>query len=223
MKEIVDATDVYTPTTPAKLNFVERDTINSQLVNALKTPGKQLVVYGHSGSGKTTLLCNKLFQLYENHITTRCVKGLTFDHIIIDAFNQLETYFISEYTQTTKETISASVGVKYLQIQGEVKSQAERESKSVIQRYLPPQLTPQALATLIGEANCCWVIEDFHKIDEPEKEKLAQVMKVFMDMSGDYKELKMIAIGAVGTARQVVQYDPEMQNRVSEVLVPLIE
>jgi len=45
-------------------------------------------------------------------------------------------------------------------------------------------------------------------------------MKVFMDMSLDYDEVKIIAIGALGTARQVIEYDQEMNNRVSEIFVP---
>ena len=52
----IRATDVFTPTTPAKFAFVERQALNDQLVDALRTPGKQVVVYGPSGSGKTTLL-----------------------------------------------------------------------------------------------------------------------------------------------------------------------
>ena len=39
--------DVFTPTKPARLTFVEREKINDRLVNALRTPCKQLIVYGH--------------------------------------------------------------------------------------------------------------------------------------------------------------------------------
>jgi hypothetical protein len=66
------------------------------------------------------------------------------------------------------------------------------------------------------------VLEDFHKIDSPERRKLSQLMKVFMDMADEYPALKVIAIGAVDTARLVVEYDPEMRNRVSEIYVPLM-
>ena len=58
-KNSYDVYDVFTPSQPAKLSFIDRDSINDSLVNALNTPGKQIVVYGHSGSGKTTLLSNK--------------------------------------------------------------------------------------------------------------------------------------------------------------------
>ena len=47
-------------------------------------------------------------------------------------------------------------------------------------------------------------------------------MKVFMDMSDYYPDLKIIAIGAVDTPRQVIEYDQEMRNRVSEIYVPLM-
>lgn len=47
-------------------------------------------------------------------------------------------------------------------------------------------------------------------------------MKVFVDMADQYRSLKIIALGAVGTARQVVEADIEMRNRVSEVFVPLM-
>jgi len=39
---------------------------------------------------------------------------------------------------------------------------------------------------------------------------------------GVASEVKVVAIGAVATARQVVEYDPEMRNRVAEIRVPLM-
>ncbi|MBK9096906.1 MAG: hypothetical protein IPM14_02065 [bacterium] len=44
-----------------------------------------------------------------------------------------------------------------------------------------------------------------------------------MDMADKYKSLKIIAIGAVNKARDVVHYDQEMRNRVSEIEVPLMQ
>ncbi|WP_158851469.1 hypothetical protein [Algibacter sp. L1A34] len=43
-----------------------------------------------------------------------------------------------------------------------------------------------------------------------------------MDSSVDYSNLKIIAIGAVNSAREVVQFDPEMKSRISEIEIPLM-
>ena len=80
--------------------------------------------------------------------------------------------------------------------------------------FVPPQLTGQRLAKFFGESKARWVLEDFHKIKGQEKARVSQLMKIFMDMSSSYPELKLIAIGAVGTARHVIEYDKEMNNRV---------
>ena len=47
-------------------------------------------------------------------------------------------------------------------------------------------------------------------------------MKIFMDIASDFHETKVYAIGAVGTARQVLNYDKELSNRVAEINVPLM-
>ena len=56
------------------------------------------------------------------------------------------------------------------------------------------------------------MLEDFHKLPEIERRGLSQVMKIFMDFAADYRSLKTIAIGAVGTAREVVALEPEMRE-----------
>jgi hypothetical protein len=76
---------------------------------------------------------------------------------------------------------------------------------------------------LLGELGLCWVLEDFHKVGAEEKRSLAQALKVFSDLSGGYPRLKVICVGATDTARQVVDYDPEMRNRVAEIQVPLMD
>ncbi len=43
-----------------------------------------------------------------------------------------------------------------------------------------------------------------------------------MDLSATFPTLKIICVGAEDTARQVIQYDSEMKNRVSEIKVPLM-
>ncbi len=220
---MAQAIEVFTPTTPAHLTFVERASLNDQLVDALETPGKQVVVYGPSGSGKTTLLDNKLKQIYENHVVTRCTSASTFESIVLSGFDKLNPFYLGEASRSRTTKIGASLLAEYSTIKSSITAEWTKEERLSLRRALPLQLTPERLAEFLGVAHCSWVIEDFHKVPNKEKSKLAQVLKTFMDAAGDYPELRIVAIGAVDTARQVVEYDREMSNRVAEILVPLME
>lgn len=222
MNKIFQVQEVFTPTSPAKANFIERETINRRLVRALRTPGTQMIVYGQSGSGKTTLLENKLHQVYERHIKTSCMKGMSFESVLLDGFDQLSVFYLSESTNSESVTIDAQIKSSYGLINAQIKSSSSTTDSNKYIRTLPPQLTAQNLARFMGAAGHCWILDDFHKIRNEDKEELSQLMKVFMDMSNEYKELKIICVGAVNTARQVVQYDLEMKNRVAEIKVPLM-
>ena len=218
----IKTTDVFTPTTPARFAFVEREELNTQLVDALRTPGKQVVVFGPSGSGKTTLLVNKLEQLYPDHITSRCTAATTFDNLLLGAFDALNIYYSSGASVSRSKSISAKLEQDYFRIKSSIEAASSSQTQTNFTRLLPPQLTPQSLAEFCGAANCCWVLEDFHKVPVSEKERLSQIMKVFMDSAAEYRDVKIIAIGAVDSARQVIQYDPEMRNRIAEIAVPLM-
>lgn len=216
---------VFTPTSPAQSSFIERgDKINNHLVDSLRTPGKQIVIYGHSGTGKTTLIINKLNQVYENHVITRCMEGMTFENLIIEAFDELDEYFDSNKSKNSGLKISPKITFSYQDIKTSISLFDINKNKTISQqRLLPPQLTAKRLGTFFGASNTCWILEDFHKIKGEEKIKAAQLMKVFMDMSMDYENLKIIAIGAVGSAREVVQYDKEMNNRITEIYVSYMQ
>lgn len=215
--------EVFTPTLPAKLTFVERLAVDDKLVRAMQTPGKQIVVFGHSGAGKTTIVNNKLEQIFEFHVTTRCISGMTFDQIVLNGFDQLSPYYRSDVKTEVVSERKLSLQSEYKAIKAGIEFGLTNKEAATDARMLPPQLTPQLLAELMGEARACWVVEDFHKVGPEDKIKLAQTMKVFMDVADHFPDLKIIAIGAVGTGREVVQYDAEMAGRVAEVSVPLMD
>jgi len=225
MSKIYELTEVFTPMTPAYVTFVERDKddVNDRLVRALELPGNQIVIYGHSGSGKTTLLENVLFRTYEKQINTNCMSGMTFEEVILDAFDQLEEFYVGEVTNNKKQKVDSKAQANYLAIKAQIGAVYENASGEKQVRMLPPQLTPQSLGRLLGQSGYCWVLEDFHKIEGLEKERLAQMMKVFVNLSNTYKDLKVIALGAVNTARHVVKADKEMKKRISEIHVELMQ
>jgi ABC-type oligopeptide transport system ATPase subunit len=214
--------DVFTPTTQAQLNFVPRDAVNDQLVDALFTPGKQLIVYGESGSGKSTLLLNKLKDTHAGHITTRCTAATTYNSLILDAFDQLNPYYTNERSTKRSKSVSPALAAQFAIVRAEINASASREGSETQARVLPPQLTAQRLADFLGAQGMCWVVEDFHKMRSDEKLFFSQSLKVFCDMSATYPEVKVVCIGASETARQVIEYDSEMRTRVAEIQVPLM-
>lgn len=214
--------EVFTPSLPAICTFVERQSVNKRLDRAIKTPGKQIVIYGYSGAGKTTILANKVKSGNLRCITTRCVTGMSLADIIIDAFNQLETYYTSSSETKDSDKIGGKLSASYLGIKASLSAENCGDVKTLTKRAVELPITPQTLAKYIGLSGNCWLIEDFHKISLKEKKQMSQIMKVFMDSSYEYPYIKIIAVGAVNTAREVVQYDPEMKNRIAEIEVPLM-
>ena len=214
--------DVFTPSTSAILTFVERPDLDKQINKALTIPGMQLIVYGHSGSGKTTITQNILNEKKINFISTNCILDTTINDIMLDAFDKLNPFYTSEYNNKTNVKINAELKTSYLNLESILKSEINKEYGEKQQRILPVQLTPQRLAEFLGVAKVVWILEDFHKVAITERQKLSQILKIFVDTSNKYKNVKVIAIGAVGTAREVVNYDTELNNRISEVAVPLM-
>jgi len=214
--------DVFTPTHPARLNFVERGEVNDQLVDALRTPGKQLIVYGESGSGKSSLLLKKLEETYPDHVTTRCHASMTFDQLLLSAFDKLDRYYVESRVRSTGREIKGGLSAEFARIRASVEAAASSSLTESMARVTPPQLTVQRLGEFMGEQELCWLIEDFHKMPTAQKVPLAQSLKVFSDLGTDYPHVKIIAVGATETAREVVEYDSDIRNRVSELLVPLM-
>ena len=217
--------NVFTPSSIAKLTYIVRKELEKDLEKFLDLPGMQIVLYGHSGCGKSTLINNKLDELKIKKITTRCDSDTTFNDIIIRAFDKLNIFYNCEKTQKSTTTIKGELSTKYKEIGSLLSSNLTSENGSVEKRALPLLLTPQRLAEFMGAVNCVWIIEDFHKVKDDEKKKIADVLKIFIDTTNEFKEshLKIICIGAVGTARELVELETNLSTRIAEIYVPLLK
>lgn len=214
--------DVYTPTTTAKLAYVSRKTLESNFIKYLHLAGKQIILYGHSGSGKTTLVDTILKQRGMAYITTHCESSTTFNDLLINAFDELELFYRSEISNGKKFESEAEISAELNAIGAAIKQIVSEEHQETYVRVLPPQLTPQRLSETLGKLKLIWVIEDFHKVDDAEKKRIADVIKIFIDKANKYPQLKIICIGAVDTARDMIKLDPNLSTRVSELSVPLL-
>lgn len=217
-----DLSDIFTPASAARLTFIKRSQLEADFTKNLVIPGKQIVLYGNSGGGKSTLIINKLNELKKNYITTSCIRGTTVDSLILATFDKLNPYYTSEKQAKSTRKITSELKASYRGVESALKGELGEERSEKQVRLLPVQLSPQRLAEFLGAANCIWIIEDFHKVEDAQKSSLAQIMKVFVDVSNTYQAVKIIAIGALDTAREVVTYEEELTNRVAEILVPLL-
>lgn len=213
---------VFTPTSYAELSYRRRPVLEDRLKSAILQPGKQIIIYGHSGSGKSTLRHNVLKRTKTLSITSQCINNTTVDALMLDAFDRLNPYYIDTVSNSDKISISNELKVDYKLISAASRSSYEMTDTVGQKRILPPQLTPQRLASFIGAAGYVWIIEDFHKVAQEEKIKLAQIMKLFVDMANEYNDVKIIVIGAAETGSEVVECDSELNNRVMEIGISLL-
>ena len=213
---------IFTPSSSAELTFVRRSAIERKFHSQFRICGKQIIVYGHSGSGKTTFL-NRYFK--ENKIevvTVHCDVSMSFDQILLNAFDQLGQFYqqTGSLSESQGETFVGSSKVLGLKSQGEVSTNLTKVSNFA--RIVNPQITSQRLAESLGKKNKVLIIEDFHKLEEKEKKRLADMLKVFIDQSNIYQSLKVVCIGAVDTAREIVKLDNNLKQRVYECEIPLL-
>lgn len=214
--------EVFTPASSANIAYIERETIEKKLSKAIDIPGKQIVIYGHSGSGKTTILNHMLIKKNITKVISRCTTDSTIESIILDAFDSLNPYYTENISNTNKNSVKGGISSEYLGIKSAISSSTETTVGKTQKRILPPQLTMQRLSHFIGKANAIWIIEDFHKVAENEKTSISQMMKLFMDIATEYPNTKIVILGAANNGYEVVQYDTELNNRVSEIEVPLL-
>lgn len=206
--------DVFTPAKAATINYVKRNDLVNNIHNLFDTDGKQLVVFGYSGSGKTTLITNELHNQRIKHIITRCTQDTTYDRLILNAFDQLNIYYEKSRTYRIDSSISAD-------FKG-LKSQIGGSNNSTTERILPYQLTAEKLAIFLGEVECYWIIEDLHKLHIDERRKVADTLKIFIDVANLHPKTKIICLGAVNSSKDLIELDPNLNNRVADINVPLL-
>lgn len=217
--------NVFTPGKIATINYLNRPELEKRVQKALDTPGVQLILYGHSGSGKTTLVRKVLERNKIKFVRTQCKTDMKFEDIILNAFDDLNTYYVSEKTSKRSLKVSQSIKADCESIATNISQTNEISSEQRMVRTLPPRLTPQRLSKLFRNIGLVWMIEDFHKLVRDEKQKLADVIKIFVDESNEIdsgKISKIICIGAVCSPRELLSLDSNLSTRVDQIKVPLL-
>lgn len=216
---------VFTPGVVARTNYLPRTDLENRIFKSLNTPGVQVVLYGHSGSGKTTVVRRILDKNGYAYVRTQCTKEKTFNDIILDAFSQLNSFCKSEEILKKGHKVGTSLKTDIASINAEITKATETSNEQKFVRLLPPRLTSQKLAEIFRQTGRIWMIEDFHKLIDDEKQKLADVMKVFIDEANEPSKVqisKIVCIGAVNSPRELITLDPNLSSRIDQIKVPLL-
>ncbi|WP_367392883.1 hypothetical protein [Lewinella sp. LCG006] len=210
-------TDVYVPGDNAKKTFVEREAIGKSFELSLETPGKQIVVYGKSGSGKSTVINAKFSIYFDDKVGMVCTSDTTYEELLKSAFDDLELYVTTQKSKTNQYLISSEGKAKSSVLEAKTLFQSSESSQNLNERVITYQISENKLARALKEKNVCWIIEDFHLLGIDVKNKLARCLKVFTDLGA-----KMIIAGIVGSPKELLLYNTELTNRLSEFYVPLM-
>jgi len=214
--------DVFTPNTAAKVTYVERINIEDQIERDLSLPGRAIILYGHSGSGKSTLIRRKFKQLKINFIKVQCEHDTTYEDILLRSIDQLGVFYVSQKSTNRKYHVTNEGKAAYKQLSISIKSSREESKSETSLRMVQPQVNTQKLAELLGAVKGVLILEDFHKVTDEHKVRIADSLKVFIDCADTYPDLKVICIGAVDTPRELILQSADLYPRVSEVFVPLL-
>lgn len=214
--------EVFTPNTAAKVTYVHRISLEQQLDKDLLQPGRAIIIYGHSGSGKTTLILNRLRHNKINFIKISCDHDTTYEQILLSAIDELDIFYVQQKSTYRKYSISQKLGAEFKSFKADNEKSQTVTFGQTSTRLVNPQINAQKLAKFLGEVHAVLLLEDFHKVCEGEKQKIADLVKIFIDAANDYPQLKIICIGAVDTPRELIQQGADLYPRLSEVAVPLL-
>lgn len=210
--------DVFTPTKNADLTYVARGIVENDLEKYLTIPGKQIFIHGHSGSGKTSMLRKKVAEKKIRAIFSPCKSDTTYNSLLYDAFDKLEQFYIRGKSFGNESNISNDLKSEIASIGFSIKNSQE----ILHERAVDYQISPQKLAQILGRLKTVWIIEDFHKLNENEKKNIADIVKIFMDEGSNFEEVKIICVGAVGSARELIELENNLNNRIAELGVTLL-
>lgn len=210
--------DVFTPSSVAKANYISRVNLETEFKKNLSIPGKQIIIFGLSGSGKTTLTRHMLACEKQNFIQTQCDSKISFEQLLLNAFDQLDRFYVDQKKSNSSYKISTDLKLRYGSVKQELMTTTELQEK----RLVNPQLTISKLAEFLGAIQAVWLIEDFHVVSDDVKSSLADALKIFMDSSADHPRVRIICIGAVGSASEMIKLAPDLKHRITEFKIPLL-
>ena len=203
-RKMVKPEEVFTPGMPAVENFVDRPELVRSVVDAFRTPGKQVVLYGETGGGKTSaahyILSKKLQAAY---VRVQCQPSYSLEDLICNVFREMERKF----SVTTK---TSQVGFAEMK---------RTHTGSLEIREAP---TPKNLVEVCGRLHATALIDDYEKLgSKAVKTQAANLAKEFSDRAGELPG-RLAIIGIHASPGEMIHLDESLDRRLVQIQVPMM-
>lgn len=216
-KPSVQLSTVFTPSAPAKKSYVPRPIPEADFKSNLRIPGTQIVVFGESGAGKSSLAIRVLEEIDRKYVVTRCTSDMNYTAVLTSGFHKIGALEQSGQQHTDERHVGVKGGYPGV-VEGSL-DQTVSQTKDYSPIVAPP-LTAEHLAQLMGKRATSWIIEDFHKVDEPTRTSLSHALKVFSDNASTHPDTTIVVLGAADTSTQVWGSPANMQGRLAHIELP---
>ncbi|ASP79053.1 ATP-binding protein [Sinorhizobium meliloti] len=222
MSSVVKVSEVFRSTGQPVITYVERDsgTHEKRLSSYLDEAGQLCLVTGPSKTGKTTLYKRVLAERGELALIVQCTKEKKSQDIWKEALEQVNFDRVSQTSQAISKTSRVNV-----EVQGEASwawlaklvgklglSQEDNVNELEIRERILSSPSPDLLIPVLKHTNYVLVIEDFHYLDDSEKQILFQQWKRFVD-----SEISIIVLGTSHRAVDIAASNKDLLGRIGQI------
>lgn len=219
----------FTPSQPAKKNYVGRGHLDKVIERAFSRKGNQVLIYGKTGAGKTSLVFDNLSTLNRlygtQYIRIQVSELMTIESFVADVAQALN--LVREVNHTVSDSKNNKGGgklsFKWLSFQGE--TSVTNNNSKVVEEYTGND-DFNIIKKVLLKRNTILFIDDMERMqDETLRTRLAEIAKNMSDESADYYDsyAKIIFVGIASTADELMKADISLTSRLSTIEVPYLE
>ena len=185
LHDVSEVVEVFTPASLANRNFLHRPPYEAQIVDVLRTPGRQLLLVGPPDSGKSSLIERALRQLYEDHVVTFCSRSDTLQTLIEKALDSMQPMQAREVKRSRlrERRLGHKVGIGVAGTSGH---------EVVEERIRPLPMTLDTLLKVLGEREYPWLVEDMHLLRADAQDEVFEMCRAFSDAARRWTASKLI-------------------------------